>query len=276
MLNRRHLIAAAGALTAPGVLAACASTPSVTGREMTVATFNIWHDMGDWPTRRPMVFRELAALDADVIGLQEVLQDEGLPNQAEDIARELGGYDVHFVSIDPPGQARRYGNAVLSRLPVLARDEMKLRPLDDSRTAAHVRVDLGGRPLDLYNTHLHWRQEGGAIRAQQIADLLNFIDRRPDEAPSLVIGDMNAVIAWPEFQPLLARYDDAWRLHNPTAEEPTTLVPGLHQSAVRIDHVLVEKDRFTVHDARLFATQADAAGVYPSDHFGVVARLAVR
>ena len=153
---------------------------------------------------------------------------------------------------------------------------MKLRPLDDSRTAAHVRVDLGGRPLDLYNTHLHWRQEGGAIRAQQIADLLNFIDRRPDEAPSLVIGDMNAVIAWPEFQPLLARYDDAWRLHNPTAEEPTTLVPGLHQSAVRIDHVLVEKDRFTVHDARLFATQADAAGVYPSDHFGVVARLAVR
>ncbi|WP_122465477.1 endonuclease/exonuclease/phosphatase family protein [Brevundimonas lutea] len=275
MLNRRRLLVA-GAGIAAMPLAACATTGTSARRSLTVATFNIWHDMGDWPTRRPMVIRDLAALDADIIGLQEVLQDEGLPNQAEDIAQALGGYDVHFVSIDPPGQARRYGNAVLSRLPVLARDEMKLRPLDDSRTAAHVRVDLDGSPVDIFNTHLHWRQEGGAIRAQQIADLLNFIDSRSDDASSLVLGDMNAVIAWPEFQPLLARYDDAWRLRNPTAREPTTLVPGLHQSAVRIDHVLVEKDCFTVHDARLFATEADAAGVYPSDHFGVMARLAVR
>lgn len=275
MLNRRRLLTA-GAGIAAMPLAACATTGSGAGRSLTVATFNIWHDMGDWPTRRPMVIRDLASLDADIIGLQEVLQDEGLPNQAEDIARELGDYDVHFVSTDAPGQARRYGNAILSRLPVVARDEMKLRPLDDSRTAAHVRIDLGGRPVDIFNTHLHWRQEGGAIRAQQIADLLAFIDGRPDSAPSLVLGDMNAMISWPEFQPLLARYEDAWRLRNPTVEEPTTLVPGLHQSAARIDHVLVEKGRFDVGEARLFATQADVAGVYPSDHFGVMARLAVR
>ncbi len=274
MVNRRRLLAA-GAGIAAAPLAACA-TGLGAGRSLTVATLNIWHDMGDWPVRRPMVIRELAALDADIIGLQEVLQNEGLPNQAEDIAQALGGYDVHFVSTDAPGQARRYGNAILSRLPVLARDEVRLRPLDDSRTVAHVRVDFRGRPLDIFNTHLHWRQEGGAIRAEQIADLMAFIDARPDSAPSLVIGDMNAMISWPEFQPLLARYEDAWRLRNPTAEEPTTLVPSLHQGVARIDHVLVEKGRFAVQEARLFGAEPDAAGVFPSDHFGVMARLAVR
>lgn len=274
MLNRR-LVLTGGAAAA---LSACATAGGVVqaDRTLTVATFNIWHDLGDWPARRDGVIEALHALDADVIGLQEVLQDlPGLPNQAETIADALGGYSVHFVSTDPVGQPRRYGNAILSRLPIIAVDETRLRPLDDSRTAAHVRVEFGGRPVDIYNTHLHWREEGGAIRAEQIADLLAFIDRRSD-APVILMGDMNAIVAWPEFAPLLARFGDAWRIANPSAPEPTTLNPKNHEAQRRIDHILVESEHFQPLETRLFATEPNAAGVSPSDHFGVVSRLRVR
>jgi endonuclease/exonuclease/phosphatase family metal-dependent hydrolase len=85
---------------------------------LTLATFNIWHDMGNWPARRPLLIAALRAQNADVIALQEVLEDadKGLENQAETLARELGGYRLAFVSTDAEGAPRRYGNALLTRL----------------------------------------------------------------------------------------------------------------------------------------------------------------
>lgn len=278
MINRRRILAGGAALA----LSACATagpTPEA-NRELTVATFNIWHNLGDWPARQAGVIEALRAVDADVIALQEVLEDApGLPNQAATIAEALSGeggaYSVHFVSTDPLGQPRRYGNAILTRLPVIATDETRLRPLDDHRTAAHVRVEFTGRPIDIHATHLHWQEEGGAIRAQQLADLIAFIDKRSD-APVIVMGDMNAEVSGPEFAPLLARYGDAWRIANPGAPEPNTLNPENHPAHRRIDHILVETEHFAPLETRLFATQPNAAGVHPSDHFGVVSRLRVK
>ncbi len=97
MIARRTLLAA-GAL-AP--LAGCATAPtSRPGAELRLATFNIWHNQGDWTARLPLLIDALKAQNADVIALQEVLQDAavGLENQAEMLARELGGYRLAFVS----------------------------------------------------------------------------------------------------------------------------------------------------------------------------------
>jgi len=43
-----------------------------------VATLNIWNRQGPWPERLPLIRTALLALDADVIGLQEVLGFAGL------------------------------------------------------------------------------------------------------------------------------------------------------------------------------------------------------
>jgi hypothetical protein len=75
---------------------------------MDVVTLNLWHDRSDWPRRQALIVDELRRLQPDVILLQEVLQDEGLPNQAGTLAERLG-YAWHFVSVDPPDRARRYG-----------------------------------------------------------------------------------------------------------------------------------------------------------------------
>lgn len=271
MPNRRRLLG----LAVAGALTACATAPSQQApAELTVATFNIWHNLGDWPARRPLVIEALRAMDADVIALQEVLQDDGLPNQAEDIARALGGYSVHFVSVDPPGQARRYGNAVLTRLPVLETGELRLRPLEDSRTLAAVRVSVDGRPVQIAATHLHHTPEGGAMRASQMSDVLGAVDTGV-VAPVILLGDLNASASAPEFSGIRAAFTDALAAANPEAADRTTLVTAHGHRSERIDHVFVETGRFDILDADIAADRV-RDGVWPSDHFAVVARLRLR
>ena len=86
MIPRRTLLAVAA--LAP--LAGCATAPKAkTPTELKLVTFNIWHNMGDWAARRPLLIAALKAQDADVIALQEVLEDAnvGLENQARMLAR---------------------------------------------------------------------------------------------------------------------------------------------------------------------------------------------
>ena len=106
MIDRRILLA--GLAAAP--LSACAVLPAPADPvpRLTLFTFNIWHDQGDWAARLPLLVAAIRAEPPDVIGLQEVLEDAavGLPNQAQTIADALGGYSVHFVSTDPEDAKR--------------------------------------------------------------------------------------------------------------------------------------------------------------------------
>lgn len=239
---------------------------------LSVVTLNLYHDRDGWDRRRPLVIEGLRELRPDVIGLQEVLQHETLRNQAEDIADALG-YEVHFVSTAPEGEVKRYGNAILTRHPILERSERRLRPLEDSRTVAHVRIAVDGRPVDVYDTHLHHTVEGGAMRAEQLADVLAHIDENDDSTPLVLMGDFNAEVDRPELQPLTERYVDAFGSLHP-GEDITTLnphyFPDRHE---RIDHIFVPGARVEVLEARRVLDRPDAAGTWPSDHFGVLARL---
>lgn len=268
MMNRRAVLA--GLTAAP--LAACATAPggAATGsRDLRLATFNIWHNQGDWPARLPLLVEALRTTDAGVIGLQEVLEDAavGLPNQAQTLAAALGGYEVRFVSADPEGAPRRYGNALLSRLPVLEHDSKRLEPLDDYRTAVRMRVALGGRPVDIVNTHLAWQPDKADVRATQIADLMAWLPG--DGAPLVVMGDFNAEQSDPGLAALTGgRFFSAL----PTGATSTTLNPAAGHAPRVIDHVFAEADRFApVSSAILGRTPEN--GAYPSDHFGVAATL---
>lgn len=263
MKTRRTLLTALAAVP----LSACLSLPG-SGRALRLATFNIWHDREDWPSRLPLIVETLRAADADVIGLQEVLEDAatGLPNQADTIAAALGGYAVRFTSTDAEGSPRRYGNAILSRLPILRTDTKTLEPLDDWRTAVRVVVDFGGRPIDVVNTHFHHTAEGASIRARQATDLLAWIGDGP--TPAVVMGDFNAALDDPGLAGLAAspRFVSAL----PVGAAQTTLNTNEGHTARVIDHVFVERDAFGVLSSRVTGTQ-DVDGVWPSDHYAVEA-----
>ena len=262
------------------LLAACASSPppDPAPRGLRVVTLNIYHDRADWPARLPLIVEQLRALDADVIALQEVLQAEGLPNQALSIGQALG-YSVQFVSNDPPDHPRRYGNALLTRLPVLEQDWTPLALREDSRSLGHARLRFEGAPIDVYFTHLHHTQEGGAIRRRQLQDLRAFIARRPSPAPSLVLGDFNAPVTAPEMTAMAGYVDSFGSVHpGADARAVTTLNPHFFDFRARIDHVFAESGRFEVLDARTVLDTPGADGTWPSDHFGifVVARPIAR
>lgn len=281
--RRSRRAAAVGAsvlLMAALLLAGCrtslpAKTPAAPPT-VDVVTLNLWHDRADWPRRRLRIAAELKRLDPDVIVLQEVLQDAGLPNQATTLADALG-YTAHFVSVDPPTRARRYGNAILSRRPVLARGGHALRPLDDHRIAAWLRIDVDSRPLDVYAVHLNVTDASGATRRAQVDDLVAFMARTADAAPSIVAGDFNTTAASAELAPLRATHADAYAaaLGAVGDADPAhvTLVPGLHERPLRIDHVFAQIGRLMPLRAERILDRPADDGTWPSDHFGVWVRL---
>lgn len=269
MLDRRALLAGLAAVPVAG----CAPLPSGSGaKSLKLVTFNIWHNMGDWPARQPLLIEAIRAADADVIALQEVLEDAAvdLPNQAQMLADALGGYRIFFVSTDPDGAPRRYGNAILTRLPVLAHDSTRLEPLDDYRTALRVRVDVGGKAVDIVNTHLAWQEDAQAVRARQIGDLMDWLPN--DHAPLVIMGDFNAV---QEDAGLNVLTGERFFSALPRHAVPTTLNPAKGHPNRVIDHIFAERAAFTPGPWSLLGAQP-TGGEYPSDHFGLATTVTLR
>lgn len=264
MFDRRQILAALGALP----VAACATSPGSGRPELTLATYNIYHDRDRWPERLPLVIETLRAIDADVIGLQEVLEDAAtnLPNQARTIGEALG-YQVVFVSTDAEGAPRRYGNAILTRLPIVEQDWKRLEPLDDSRTAVRTRLRLGDRLIDVVDTHFHHTPEGGDIRRRQIADLMGWLG--DTEVPLIVLGDLNAALTNPEMAQLQPpRFVSLLPTVHPDQATRTTLNTAYGHRSDQIDHILIEAEYFEPVSASIGGDQP-TAGVWPSDHFAV-------
>ncbi len=259
------------------LLGACRSLPPAqdgAGDRVDVVTLNLWHDRDDWPRRQAVIEAELRRLDPDAILLQEVLQDAALPNQAQALAQRLG-YHWHFVSVDPPGRVRRYGNAILTREPITQRGARALQPADDYRIAGWVRTTVRGRPLDLYVVHLNFTDRSGATRARQIADLMAFVADTHGGGPFIVGGDFNTDAASAELAPLRRGLVDAYAQAHADADagaEHVTLNPVFNPPA-RIDAIYVRKGAFGSPQARRILDRPTSDGRWASDHFGVWVRL---
>ena len=256
--------------------AGAASAAETAAASMSVVTFNLHHDREDWPERRRVIQRELERLQPDVIALQEVIQKPHVRNQAAWLARKLG-YEYLFVSTDPPGRFKRYGNALLTRRPVLARNEHLLAPLRDYRTVGHLRIDVDGQAVNVYATHLNERSDenGKRIRGEQIADLLAFVARTDGGAPVVIAGDFNAQVDAGDLSPLRQRYGDSYgSVHvNNELAQVSTLNRHYFDAPRRIDHVFFQQDQLVAREARLLFDEPYAEGRWASDHYGVWTRL---
>lgn len=268
----RWLLVSLLALTAHPVAARSDSADT-----LSVVSLNIWHDQRDWPQRLQVILAGLRELRPDVLCLQEVLQHEHLRNQAETLADSLG-YRMHFTSVDSVHHAKRYGNAILTPHAVLRTGGRNLAPANDYRTVAHVRIDFRGRPIDVYDTHLHHTAEGGAIRAEQIGDLLAFVDSTRGGGPLVLAGDFNAELDAPEMEPLLRDYASVFRAAHPSAsrEQAATYGPVVGSEPRAIDHVFVAREgALRPLAGEVLFRRAGPGGVWASDHFGVGAWVEV-
>jgi endonuclease/exonuclease/phosphatase family metal-dependent hydrolase len=159
---------------------------------LTIATYNIHGAIGCdgrfAPQRVADVLREISA---DVIALQEVpLGGSNSPNVLTLLQQATGFVAAEGPACDRPD--RRYGNAVLSRYPILS-----VRTIDlsfgsrEPRGALDADVDCHGHLLRVVATHLGLRP---AERRDQIRRLLQVFDT--EEMPVILLGDINEWFVW--------------------------------------------------------------------------------
>lgn len=258
-----------------------------------VATFNIWNRQGPWAERLPLIRAELAALDADVIALQEVLGFSGLPSQAHEIAAGTG-WKVHHVPAWYVGGGLTFGNAILSPHPLTDLQALELpTPAGlDTRTVAFARVELPHGPMPVFATHLTWQQHLGHVRCQQVRALAEHADRLAPTSgvPAVILGDLNADPDSDEMRFLRGLtplggtsvfFSDCWattRASEPgyTYDRRNAYALRSREPSRRIDYCLVRgPGRHLCGEplsAELFG-DTPTGEVWPSDHYGVVAEI---
>jgi endonuclease/exonuclease/phosphatase family metal-dependent hydrolase len=165
--------------------------------ELRVATLNIWNRCGPWEQRLPAIRKWLAELSPDVIGLQEVLRPRGgseVPDQAALIAEGLG-YHIAYGAAWASDEFE-FGNAVLSRFPIVHSDVHMLPGLDtdETRCLVHTELDAPFGKLAFFATHLNWKFHEGYVREAQVREVAARIKALvPMHAfPPIVVGDFNA------------------------------------------------------------------------------------
>jgi len=181
-----------------------------------LVTFNIHHGVGDDGRHDlPRLAQVLAAADADVVCLQEV--DRHFGDRSEDVdqalllARALDMQLAWGPAFDEPRGAGKprgeYGNALLSRLPILVSDVHRLPGSGEPRSALRTMIELDGGALWVTVTHLSRR---GGDRAAQLAAVAE-LHTAPMET-GIVVGDFNTTPDAPELAALRTQFTDAWAL----------------------------------------------------------------
>jgi endonuclease/exonuclease/phosphatase family metal-dependent hydrolase len=257
-----------------------------------VVTFNIWNRQGAWDRRLPLIRDGLAALEADVIALQEVLAFGSMPSQADEIAAGMG-WHVHHAPAWEIGGGLTFGNAILSphRLFDTACLALPSPPGLDTRSVAFARVDAPHGPIPVFATHLTVQFHLGHVRCAQVATLADHVARLAPigEPPPVLLGDFNAVPDADEIRFLRGRtslngrsvyFADCWATATEapgyTYDRRNPYALRSREPSSRIDYVFVRGPDAHLRGepiAARLALDQPVGGVWPSDHFAVVADI---
>jgi endonuclease/exonuclease/phosphatase family metal-dependent hydrolase len=168
---------------------------------MKVLTYNVhgWLTPDGGATNVEMLAQVISATGADLIGLNEVFHPRRTPaGPALAVLASRLGMAYAFgptLPAEPAPDDIPYGNALLSRWPILAYAAHHLAPAVSygRRGLLETRVLLpSGQPFTLYITHLDHRSE--AIRLEQWAAANTWL-LRDRGRPHLLLGDFNALAA---------------------------------------------------------------------------------
>ncbi|HEV8714234.1 MAG TPA: endonuclease/exonuclease/phosphatase family protein, partial [Candidatus Binatia bacterium] len=182
--------------------------------------------------------------------------------------------------------------AIVTRLPVVEHDGLDYLTMNNIAHRVRLKLD-GGIFLDFYNTHLYWipSREGGAIRRQQAERLLQWVAMHGQEGPQVIVGDFNAIPTGQTTALMKRTFRSAHEVAQ--GQEPARTWPSPLISTVNVmrtfgvpslplgysgtlDYIFVSPG-VEVQEARVVFDRPDAADetLYPSDHFGLMARLRV-
>jgi endonuclease/exonuclease/phosphatase family metal-dependent hydrolase len=223
---------------------------------LTVATYNIHAAVGsDGRFSATRVARVLGEMNADIIALQEVpLGGSHWPNVLSILQQSVRQVAVEGYTFSVGG--RRFGNAILSRYPILATRRIDMSfGSREPRVALDADIYCHGHALRVIATHLGLR---AAERRAQISKLLQCFDT--GEMPVILLGDVNEWFVWGRTLRRLVS-------HFQTVPAPATFparwpVFALDRISIRPRHRLVHVQVHASRMARL-----------ASDHLPLIAHI---
>ena len=242
-----------------------------------VATLNILNLADRWEQRLPLLLADMAALQPDLLGLNEVVY----PMQQDRLLGAAG--EGRYEAVRGWAGRPEYGNSLLVKEPLTAGDGDRL-DLGATRSAHRIRVTLpGGARLLFAVTHLHHLPAGEDVRLAQVEQLVSWLDASPAHDALIVAGDFNAGPLEPAHARMRrAGFASAYAVAH-GAEPGVTWPSGLQAPAMDangqpdcLDYLWV-RGAVAVEDARLVFDRpaVDDPTLYPSDHFGVAAHVRI-
>lgn len=269
-----------------------------------VVTFNLLHggpasglsgDDQHLDDRLALVARELRAVGPDIVGLQE----SSITGRRHVAARLAGDLGLHWAHASATRRVSRIGlldtllvwamnfeegPAILSRWPIVETEVLDLprcARFYDPRVALRAAVETPRGRMQVFSTHL---AHDDGCQARRLGEIVRA---HGGPLPALVMGDFNASESTETIQTLVRQtgFIDAYRAANPTAGGATVWQrPGAPDPTVsrRVDFIFVMPGSAVparVRSSRVILSTpgrlANGAALWPSDHYGVVADLAV-
>lgn len=179
-----------------------ASTSNEHEYRLAVATYNIHACIGRDRIASPeRIARVICELDADIVGLQEILSRPGTGANAQQMAylAQAAGYDaISGLTIQRPDCS--YGNALLTRHPVYAVRQIDLSvPGHEPRGAIDADLETHGIPIRVVVTHLGLRAAERRLQLLRLSEQF----RRDANEPTILMGDFNE---WQPYQRTLRQF----------------------------------------------------------------------
>jgi endonuclease/exonuclease/phosphatase family metal-dependent hydrolase len=280
------------------------------GNRFSVATLNILYGLEDedpgpgahdyLPERLPLIAAELASLRPEVVLLQEVAKGAGPPYpdvpatllraMNEGRSREYSIVSGDILGSPPvPNTALFTGQATLSRLPIVAKDNHAVVMVEpfSPRAVLHTRLRTQAGDVDVFNTHLTGPDDQDAATTE-MKDLVAYVDSVATEGSLTILGgDLNSTEELPVFDVLRkAGFVDTGAACGLVCTESNrsgctnTNVPltvAGRRAKKRLDYIWVRSREPVNHHCRpLFDqpfTLADGGVLWASDHSGLVVEL---
>jgi endonuclease/exonuclease/phosphatase family metal-dependent hydrolase len=229
---------------------------------LTVATYNVHSSVGrDRACNPNRILAVLAEIDPDIVALQEVSHRHIEGTDGDQFAYFCSQTGMHGV----PGlnllyDRRRFGNALLSRWPIVACRRIDLSVYGrEPRGAIDVEIDVNGQKLRVIATHLGL---GPGERRRQVERIAHALNDGID-LPTLVMGDFNV---FGRERRLLHR------LGAPTARKDCPASFPARMPLLGLDRIWTRPGMLVQN----LAAHRTALAAVASDHLPVVAKIALR
>ena len=243
-----------------------------------VLTYNIHHGRGtDGHYNLERIAKVIKAQDPDIVALQEVEKFRtrtSHDDQPAVLAELLGMHHVfapiRTVCLQDSHSEAAYGNAILTKFPVLACETFCLKYTNtvEPRGCLHATVEVNGYPLHVFCVHLGLRYRERHFQIERLLSTDIVSNDRFGSGPRVLLGDFNNW--WPvkSGRLLEQHFDDACVVTGRRRHGTF----GKYFNVLCLDYIFTSRDLKVEH----YEVIKQGAARVASDHRPVVCSLSFR